>query len=194
MFNETRSNSNSLYSAQLRSVAGQPATLHVGEKYPVITGGYFGASTATQAGQTYAPPPSFTFVDLGLEMKVTPFINGVDVTTLGVETSFQVINGQAVNGIPIIGNRSLKSQVTLRNGEWAVIGTLVNRTRSKGSTGFWGLAQLPFLGALFKQTTTDDEENNVLIGVRTRLLSLPAQEMAIRSLRVGSDQRPYNPL
>jgi hypothetical protein len=194
MFNQTKADSNSLYSAELRSVAGLPATLHVGEKYPVITSGYYGNVSSSQAGQVYAPPPSFTFVDLGIEMKVTPFINGVDATTLAVETSFQVLTGQTVNGIPIIGNRSVKTQVGLRNGEWAIIGTLVNKTNSKAVSGFWGLAQLPFLGQLFKQTTTDKEESNVLIGIRTRLLSLPASEGIHRALRVGTDQRPFTPL
>lgn len=193
MFNETLSTSRSIYSAQLRSVAGLPATLHVGEKYPVITGGYFGPSTQ-QTGQVYAPPPSFTFLDLGLEMKITPYINGVDITSLSVETNFQVLTGDSVNGIPIVGNRGVKTQVTLRNGEWAVIGTLVNQTHSKAAAGFWGLARIPFLGELFRQTTTDKEETNVLIGIRTHLLSLPGSESVTHALRVGSDARPFTPL
>jgi type II secretory pathway component GspD/PulD (secretin) len=192
MFNETRSDTKSLYRAQLRAEAGQPSSLHVGEKYPVITGGYIGT---VPAGQTvYAPPPSFTFVDLGLELKVTPFVNGDDVTTLAVETTFQVLTGSSVNSIPVIGNRSTKSQVTVRNGEWAVIGTVAGETRSKAVSGFWGLAQIPFLGELFKQTSTDNEDSNVLIGIRTHLLSLPASEKVARALRMGSDSRPFTPL
>jgi type II secretory pathway component GspD/PulD (secretin) len=166
----------------------------VGEKYPIITGGYFGSVPSGTTGTVYSPPPSFSFQDLGLEMKVTPIVNGVDNTTLTVETTFQVLTGDTVNNIPVIGNRGLKSQVALRNGEWAVIGTLVNSTRAKSSSGFWGLAQIPLLGQLFKQTSTDKEESNVLIGIRTRLLSIPAGETVTKSLRVGSDARPYLPL
>jgi type II secretory pathway component GspD/PulD (secretin) len=194
MFNETKSNSGSLYSAQLRAVSGMPSTLHVGEKYPVITSGYFGGTSTASTGTTYAPPPSFTFMDLGLEMKITPYVNGAEDTTLAVETTFQVLSGQSVNNIPIIGNRSLKSQVSMRNGEWALIGTLLNKSDSKAVSGFWGLSQLPFLGQLFKQTSTDKEESQVLIGIRTHLLSLPASETVHRALRVGTDQRPFTPL
>jgi type II secretory pathway component GspD/PulD (secretin) len=194
MFNETRSDSKSLYQAQLRSVSGQPATLHVGEKYPIITGGYFGTVPTGTTGTVYSPPPSFTFQDLGLEMKVTPLVNGLDSTTLTVETTFQVLTGDTVNNIPVIGNRGLKSQAMLRNGEWAVIGTLVNSTKSKATSGFWGLAQLPLIGQLFKQTSTDKEETNVLIGIRTRLLSVPPSETVTKALRVGSDNRPFTPL
>ncbi len=194
MFNETSASSNSLYRAEIRSVAGQAATLHVGEKYPIITSGYFGSVSAAQQGQTVAPPPSFTFENLGLEMKITPFVHGMNEVTLAVDTSFEVLTGQTVNDIPIIGNRKLTAQVRLRNDEWAVIGGLMNTSRSKAVSGFWGLAQIPLLGNLFKQTTTDKLDNNVLIGIRPHLLSVPPDQLAIRGLRVGSDGHPYTPL
>jgi type II secretory pathway component GspD/PulD (secretin) len=88
----------------------------------------------------------------------------------------------------------VKSQSTVRNGEWALIGTLVTSTKSKSASGFWGLAQIPLIGQLFKQTSTDKEESNVLIGIRTRLLSIPAGETVTKALRVGSDARPFTPL
>lgn len=195
MFNETYTTSKSLYQAQLRSLVGQPATLHVGEKYPVITGGYFGSVPASQAGQTsYSPPPSFTFEDLGLTLKVTPFVHGTGQVTLNLETSFEVLTGQAIDNIPVIGRRNLVSQVRLRNDEWAVIGGLMNTTNSKAVTGFLGLANIPFLGYLFRQYTTDKEDANVLIGIRPHLMSLPPDQIVTKRLRVGSDMRPYTPL
>jgi general secretion pathway protein D len=195
MFNETYTSSKSLYQAQLRSVAGQPSTLHVGEKFPVITGGYFGSVPASQAGQpSFAPPPSFTFEDLGLTLKVTPFVHGTGEVTLNLETGFEVLTGQAIDNIPVIGRRNLTSQVRLRNDEWAVIGGLMNTTNSKAVTGFLGLANIPFLGYLFRQYSTDKEDSNVLIGIRPHLMSLPPDQIVTKRLRVGSDTRPYTPL
>ena len=194
MFNQTTTSGNMLLEAQLRSVAGQPASLHVGEKYPVITGGYFGAVPPGQQGQVYAPPPSFTFEDLGLEMKITPFIHGMDEVTLKIESAFQVLTGQTINDIPVIGSRNMTSEVRLRNQEWAVLGGLISDSSSKSVAGFWGLAQMPLLGNLFKQTTRDREKNNLLIGIRPRLFSLPPDQMVTRALRVGSDARPFTPL
>lgn len=195
MFNETYTSTKSLYRAQIRSVVGQPATLHVGEKFPVITGGYFGAVPAGQAGQNrYAPPPQFTFEDLGLTLKVTPFVHGSGEVTLQMETGFEVLTGQAINNIPVIGRRNLVSQVRLRSEEWAVIGGIMNATDSKAVSGFLGLASIPVLGYLFRQNSTDKEENNVLIGVRPHLMSLPPDQIVTKRLRVGSEMRPYTPL
>ncbi len=192
MFNQTIGKSSSLYRTQLRSVVGQPATLHVGEKYPIITSGFVGSNPT--GGSVYQPPPTFTYQDLGIDLKLTPFVHGMIDTSLIVETSFQVLSGSAVNGLPIIGSRNLKSQVGVRDGEWAVIGTIRSSSKSKAVNGFWGLAQIPYFGQLFKQTSTDTEDSDVLIGVRTHLLTLPPDQIVTKLLRVGSDARPFNPL
>jgi hypothetical protein len=193
MFNESVNTSKSLYRAQIRSTVGQPATLHVGEKYPIVTGGYYGNTTAT-TGTVYAPPPQFTFQDLGLELKVTPYVQGMRDSSLNVESTFQVLTGAAVNGIPVIGNRAVKSQVGVVNGEWSLLGIVIGHTESKAVSGFWGLAQLPIFGELFKQTSINDTDSEVLIGIRTHLLSLPPDQIVTKRLRVGSEARPFIPL
>src|SRR5580698_9663225 len=135
MFNETTSTAKTLYRAQVRSVSGQPATFHVGEKYPVITQQYAGSVGAGTTGTVYAPPPSFTFENLGAELKVTPHVHGVDGVTLALETSFELLTGTAVNNIPVIGRRELKTEVRLLDGEWAVVAGLINPSTSKTRSG-----------------------------------------------------------
>jgi general secretion pathway protein D len=194
MFNQTISSAKTLYRAEVRSVNGQAATFHVGEKYPVITQQYAGGGTTPTTGTVYAPPPSFTFENLGAEVKVTPHIHGVDGVTLAVETSFELLAGTSVNNIPVIGRRALTTQVRLLDGEWAVVAGMLSPTDSKTTSGFWGLAQIPLIGNLFKQVSKDKERENVLIAIRPHLLSLPPDQVVTPALRVGTETRPYNPL
>ncbi len=194
MFNESTSVAKTLYRATVRSVDGQPATFHVGEKYPVITQQYAGSVPTGTTGQVYAPPPSFTFENLGAEVKVTPHIHGTDGVTLGVETSFELLAGASVNSIPVIGRRELKSEVRLLNGEWAVVAGMQGTTESKSISGFLGLANLPLIGNLFKQGTKNTSHENLLIAIRPHILSLPPDQIMTPALRVGSENRPYNPL
>ncbi len=70
----THANSESIYRAQVVAVDGQPATFHVGEKYPIMTSGYFGNTSSS--GTVYTPPPTINFEDLGLLIKVTPHVTG----------------------------------------------------------------------------------------------------------------------
>ena len=194
MFNESISSTRTLYRAQVRSVDSQPVTFHVGRKYPVITQGYFGGASTSQQGTVFQPPPSFTYEDLGVELKITPHVHGVDGITLAIESKYELLTGGDVNGIPIIANRSLNNQVRLRDGEWAVVAGITGRTDSKTQSGFWGLANLPLIGNLFKQTSKDKERQNLLIAIRPHLLSLPPDQMATPRVRVGSETRPFTPL
>lgn len=194
LFNETTSNAKTLYRAEVRSVNGQQATFHAGEKYPIITQQYAGGGTTVTTGTVYAPPPSFTYENLGAEIKVTPHIHGIDGVTLAIEASFEILAGTSVNNIPIIGRRQLNTQVRLRDGEWAVVAGMLNPTDSKSRSGIPGLTQIPLIGNLFTQTTKEKERENLLIAIRPHLLSLPPDQIVTPRVRVGPETRPYNPL
>ncbi|HYA18231.1 MAG TPA: type II and III secretion system protein [Bryobacteraceae bacterium] len=193
LFNETLSSATTLFRAQARAVNGQPATFHVGERYPIITQQFAGQTTVT-TGTTYAPPPVFQYQDLGVQLKVTPSIHGFGEVTLAVDTSYQLLTGDSVNGIPVIGRRQLTTTVRLRDNEWAVIAGLINPSESKAVGGFWGLAQIPFLGNLFKQTTLQKQDSQILIAIKPHLLSLAPDQVETHPVRVGTETRPWTPL
>ncbi len=194
MFNESTSTAKTLYRATVRSVDGQPATFHVGEKYPIITQQYAGAVSPGTAGNVYAPPPSFTFEDLGAQVKVTPKIHGLDGVTLAVESTFELLAGQAVNNIPVIGRREFKGSVRVQDGEWSIVAGMLSPTESKSTSGVLGLAQIPLIGNLFRMTTKNETRENLLVAIRPHLLSLPPDQTVTPELRVGSETRPFNPL
>jgi general secretion pathway protein D len=194
LFNETISTSRVLSRSQLRAQSGQAATFHAGERYPVVTAGYYGSVPANLQSQVYAPPPTFTFEDLGIAVKVTPHVHAADEMTLSVETSFEVLTGQANNGIPIIGNRKVKTDARVRDGEWTVVAGLSDFTRAKSVSGIWGLSDAPILGGFFKQTSTNTESGYLLIGVRPHLLSLPPDQIATKAIAFGTETRAISPL
>jgi general secretion pathway protein D len=193
LFNESQTKGRSLYASQLRSGSNQAGTFHVGDKYPVITSGYLGI-TPTNSTPSYVTPPAISYEDLGLEVKATPRIHGSDEVTMAVEASFEVLTGQSANGIPVIARRSINSDIRLRNEEWAVVAGMTGTINSKSSAGVAGLASLPWIGKLFRQTSVDREKSNILIGIRPHILSLPPEEYVLHPLRVGTDAHPYTPL
>jgi type II secretory pathway component GspD/PulD (secretin) len=189
----SRSDSKLLLQASARSVDGQPATIKVGQKYPILTAGYFGPSNFSGPG-AYQPPPSFTFEDLGLSMKATPHVHGTGDVTLTVEAEFKVLGGAAVNGIPVISNRSLKSDVSLKMGEWAVVAGLIDVEEARSLAGIAGLARVPLLGPLTSNVTNSDSEDRVLIMLRPTLLTPPPDASMTHVLRMGTETRPLTPL
>ncbi len=162
-------------------------------------GSVFGQTVTTSSGSTtsnlgYAGVPSFNFEDLGLVLKITPFVHNLEEVTLEVEAEFKTLGGGTINGIPIIANRKYQGKVRLRASEWAVVAGLVTESHSSSVTGIPGLKDIPGLGVLLRENTKSDEADNVLLVIKPHVTSLPASEYAGRSIWVGSETRPLSPL
>ncbi len=187
--NVTRSSADVILTSQIVALDGQAATLHVGDRYPIITAGYFGAP-AGAAGQTFAPPPTVTFEDLGVVLKVTPSVHDEGEVTLDVQADFKTLGGSTSNGIPVIGSRTFQGKVRLNHGEWAVIAGLVSATDSDTRNGIAGLSSLPWLGRLLRQNTLAHQSSEVLIVLKPHLVTPAPWDSVPRTIWVGTEAKP----
>jgi type II secretory pathway component GspD/PulD (secretin) len=188
----SRSSSRLLLKSTVRSTNGQPATLHVGDKYPILTSGYFGAVEGE--GEVYTPPPSFNFEDLGIVVKITPYVHGTRDVTLEVESEFKVLTGDAINGIPVVANRKFQGTVRVANGHWAIVSGLLRTQEVKAISGLAGLSQLPLLGPLFRENSRSKEFGQTLIVLKPRLVIPPPTEVVTETVWTGSEGRPRIPI
>jgi len=191
LVNFSNSLGKTILTENLRSVDAQPATFHYGQKYPILTGSYGASATV---GAQYLPTPSFTFEDLGVTLKVTPHVHGMDAMSLDVDSEFKLLTGTSVNGNPIISDRKLKAIVNLEDGQWAVVAGLQQNTDSRNIAGTAGLSSIPVLSQIFSQHMKEKDRSEILILMRPHLLSMPGNQSIPKDLRVGSETRPYTPL
>jgi general secretion pathway protein D len=178
----------SVLRAQVVSADGQPVTLHIGDRYPIITNGYYGQTTGT--GTVYSPPPTVQFQDLGLSLKLTPSVHEKGEVTLDVDAQYALLGATVSNGIPIISNRKFQGKVRLADGEWAVIAGLAESDAGQTFTGIPGLANLPWIGRFLRQNNVTKNSNEVLILLKPRLVNLPPWEFPSETLWVGTESKP----
>ncbi len=186
------STATNLLDAQIVTLDGQAASLHVGNHYPIITNAYIGSTSSTAgSGQVFTPPPTVNYEDLGLVLKVTPSIHADNEVTLDVDAEFKVLGAStSTAGIPIISNRKFTGKVRLKDGEWAVIAGLTGTLDSDVRSGYPGILHIPFLGRLLNQTNAEKDTTNVLVVLKPHLVTLPAWEFPTQTLWVGTDTRP----
>jgi general secretion pathway protein D len=190
----SESSGNVLLDSMTRSVDGQPASLHIGDRYPILTSTYSAPGSTTTRGASYVPPPAFNFEDLGLTLKLTPSVHDEEELTLDIDAAFKVLSGTSVNGLPVISNRQLKSQARLEFGEWAVVAGLLNTQEAHTIAGLAGLARVPFLGPLTSTHDKSKTNSQVVILIRPRLLTPPPSAMRTWTFHLGSDTKPITPL
>ncbi len=188
----TYTHAESLYQSQLRSLDGLPASLHVGDRFPVITAQF--ATGQSNSQNALAFPPQVQFEDLGLTLKITPHIHANNEITLDVESEFKVLTGQTNNDIPVIANRKYTGTVRLKEGEWAVAAGLLTRNEGRNIAGIAGLANVPVLGPLLSTNGRDNTRGQTLLVLRPRLISGPPSETETRPLFTGSEVRYFAPL
>jgi hypothetical protein len=185
-----KSRSDNILDAQIVSLDGQAATLHVGQRYPIVTNTYIG-NTAGQTGQVFAPPPTVNYEDLGLVLKVTPWIHEGNEVTLDVESEFKTLGAPSgVEGIPVVANRKFTGKVRLREGEWGVVAGLIQITDSESRSGWPWFSDLPWIGHLFTQNTKQKDSSQVLVVLKPHLTTMPPWEIVQRSIWVGTETRP----
>jgi general secretion pathway protein D len=189
----SKSDTNIILKSQVVTLDGMPATLHVGEKYPIVTATYSGGSTSTVASGTSSgliAPPTITFQDLGLSLKITPSVHDQGEVTLEISTEFTVLGTSDANGNPSISNRKYEGKVRLRTDESAVVAGVMQSTDGDTRTGILGLASVPWIGRLLRSNTVNHSTDEVLLVLRPHLLDVPPWEYGAPPIWLGTETKP----
>jgi general secretion pathway protein D len=157
----TDSNTKVLQNPTVRATDGQKADLKVGERIPVATGSYqTGAATAVVSSLVNT---QFTYLDVGVEVEITPTVhfNG-DVTLKTKIVTSEEQSPVTIAGItePVISQRTSEQTVRLKEGETNIMGGFLEKEDLVSVAGTPGLGEVPLLKYIFSSQThevVDDE-------------------------------------
>ena len=185
-----------LQSPQVRAASGQKASLRIGEKYPIASGGIqpFGGSVGGTSGYG-GLYQNFTFVDIGVNVDITPTVHGDKEVTLKAVLEISSHTGDVdVGGVtqPIIGQRKVEHEIRIREGEVSLLGGLMQDQDTKSVSGVPGLSNIPFLGKLFTSNVIEKDRNELLIALIPHIVRTPGiTEVNMRAIAAGTEQNTH---
>jgi general secretion pathway protein D len=150
-----------LQNPSMRATDNQQATLKIGSKIPVATGSYSAGTAGLGVG--IGTQTNFTYLDVGVNIDMTPTIHLDREVSLKLNVEVLSQTGSvSISGVtePIIGQRSDKATIQLRDGEPCLLAGILEDSYTYNNSGTPGLSQIPFLQYLFgtisKETTKDE--------------------------------------
>jgi general secretion pathway protein D len=183
------SNTKILQSPQVRAASGQKATLRIGDKVPVASGGMqpFGGTT----GGFSSLYSSFTFVDVGVNVDITPTVHGNGEVTLKVIIETSTVKDHVdIGGIsqPIIGQRKVEHEIRIKEGEVSLLGGLMQDQDTKALSGIPGLMNIPILKRLFSSESITKGQSELMIALIPHIVRTPGiTDVNLRSVAAGTD-------
>ncbi len=164
---ETRSETKILSNPKISAVNGQEANIVVGTKviYP---------------GGADQPPKE---KDTGIKLKITPRINDDGYITVDAEPEVSFVEEWSNNGMfPIIGTRSAKTTVRVRDGEEILIGGLIKDEESKENNKIPLLGNIPLIKSLFSFKGRKGTSQELIILITPHIIAQSIESSAPTSL------------
>jgi general secretion pathway protein D len=125
-------------------------------------------SGAVVAGQA-AVSSNIEYKKVALQLEVVPLINSEKEVSLDILQKLDSLGENKVisgNVIPTINTRYVRTNVSAPNGSTIVLGGLIEDQKNRSATGIPVLSKIPYLGALFRNTTSDKTRQELIILMR----------------------------
>jgi general secretion pathway protein D len=151
--------------------SSQQATIMVGQSVPIIT-------NSRVSDQTNTTINTVQYQDLGIILRVTPFITPEGLVEMIVSPEISGLSAQTVpisNNVssPVIDRRSADTVVVTPSDKTVVIGGLISTQTKDREDKVPLLGDIPLLGAAFKRKQKGDEKTELLIFLTPHVVQTP---------------------
>ncbi len=154
-----------LRKGEARVHAKQSVVTQNGKEGEFLAGGEFPIRVmGRESGQ-------LVFKDYGLILKFTPQLQGGDRVHIALVSEMSDIDQErAVEGIPALRKKLLKTQLYTKLGEMMAVGGIVRSDQANAADGIPGLSEIPILGRLFRSEAFRKEKSEAYIFITPQKL------------------------
>lgn len=154
-----------LANPKIRVIDRKQASLHVGDRIPLLS-----TSTVEATGQTRT---AYTYQDIGIKMKVTPAIHLDNSTTVTLDLEISSLGqnmGTATDPAWSVSTRNSQTVMMLRDGETAILAGLIKEEDRDAHVKVPGLGDIPAIGTLFTNISDGNGRTDVLLTITPRIV------------------------
>ncbi len=171
---ERDSDVNIISTPQIMTTDNEEAEIVVAKNIPFQTR----VETSTEiTGREFS---TFEYRDVGVTLNITPQISQERFVRLKIsEEVSQVIEEESTAGLPTTLKRVAKTTVIVKDGNTLVIGGLIDKTLTEGTTKAPCLGDIPGLGWLFKAVSTRDDRQNLYFFLTPHIVENPQEARKI---------------
>jgi general secretion pathway protein D len=174
----------------VRATDGKLATIRIGSQVPIASGSFQPAFV----GATGTPVVNFQFVDVGVNLDITPRVLLNREVSMTVQVQVRAVSDfRDVGGVqqPVLTNRQVQHEIRLVEGETNILGGLITENESTSLNGLPGLKNIPILKYFFAQERKSRDQTEIIIMLTPHILRMPnIQEVNMRGLNTGSETIP----
>jgi general secretion pathway protein D len=142
-------------------------------------------------GATGTPVVQFQYVDVGVNMDITPKVLLTRDVSMSVVVQVQALAGsQTIGGVtqPVFTNRQITHEIRLSEGETNILGGIITDQEQVSMNGIPGLKNIPILKYFFGQEEKSRLETEIIILLTPHIVRMPAiTEANLRSLYIGTE-------
>lgn len=158
-----------LSNPKLAVVNNQEAKIHVGERRAYIT------TTTTQTQTSTTVAEAVTYVDVGIQLMVTPTINVDGYVTVKIKPEISSVidylETSSNNRIPIVDTSTAETIVMVKDGTSILIGGLSKEDKTLDEKGTPFLSKIPVLGQAFKTSTKKTTRYEMVVMLTPHVVS-----------------------
>ena len=176
---------------QVRVNDRDTATFRLGTRYPITTATYTngisGISPSALAGVnvngvpasrllaqlgTQATIPEIQYEDLGLTLKASPTVQKSGNIYMQLNLKIESLAGSSSNNIPVLNSRTFVSDVTVPDGQTAMLVSSLTRSESAAVGGLPGLGELPGFQTLTSDKTAEKDTSELILLVTPHVVRM----------------------
>lgn len=181
---ESDSSTTIIQKPRIQTFQAQPATFFVGSTVPYVTSTYNGGTTGIGS--------SFAQLSVGVSLVVTPFINPDGLVVMQIDEEIDSLDGSTeivgVGLVPNTSKKTLSSNVAVKDHDSIILGGAITSSKISNKSGVPILQNIPLLGALFSQRSSDKSRQELLVLIRPTVLKTP--EIAAQQAKVEEARLP----